>query len=49
MMLWGSAAAFFASVAGIITVGSTYIFGELAAVAFAVSLFTLICAAEAES
>jgi hypothetical protein len=47
MVLLGSLLALLASVAGLVTLGSSYILGEVSAVAFAVSLFILICATEA--
>jgi hypothetical protein len=48
MVLVGSAVALLASFAGVIKLGSAFIIGDLAALAFAISLFTVICAAEAE-
>jgi len=41
--------ALLASAAGLVTLGSSYILGEVSAVAFAVSLFILICATEART
>ena len=49
MVLLGSFLALLASVAGLVTLGSSYILGEVSAVAFVVSLFILICAAEART
>jgi len=49
MVLWASLVALLASVAGLLTLGSTHIFGDAWAVAFAISLFTLICATEART
>jgi len=49
MVLWGSVAALLASVAGLVTLGSIHIVGDLAALVFVISLFTLICATEARS
>ena len=47
MVLWGSFLALLASVVGLVTLGSSYIFGDVSAVSFAFSLFILICATEA--
>jgi hypothetical protein len=49
MVLLGSLLALLASAAGLVTLGSSYILGEVSAVAFAVSLFILICATEART
>ena len=49
MVLWGSLLALLASVAALVTLGSSFILGDLSAVAFAISLFILICATEARS
>ena len=49
MVLWGSVVALLASLAGLVTFGSTHIIGDLAALVFVISLFTLICATEARS
>jgi hypothetical protein len=49
MVLWGSVVALLASVAGLVTLGSIRIVGDLAALAFVTSLFILICATEARS
>ena len=49
MVLLGSSLALLASAAGLVTLGSSYILGEVSAVAFAVSLFILICATEANT
>jgi len=49
MVLLGSLLALLASAAGLVTLGSSYILGEVSAVAFAVSLFILICATEANT
>ncbi len=49
MVLLGALLALLASVAGLVTLGSSYILGEVSAVAFAVSLFILICATEART
>ena len=49
MVLWGSVVALLASVAGLVTLGSIHIIGDLAGLAFVISLFTLICATEAKS
>jgi hypothetical protein len=49
MVLWGSLLALLASVAGLLTLGSTHILSDAWAVAFAISLFTLICAMEART
>ena len=46
MVLLGSSLALLASAAGLVTLSSSYILGEVSAVAFAVSLFILICATE---
>ena len=46
MVLWGSVVALLVSVAGLVTLGSTFVVGDLAALAFVISLFTLICATE---
>ena len=43
-MLWGSLIALLASLAGLVTLGSSHVLRDLAAVAFAISLFVLICA-----
>ena len=48
MVLWGSVVALAAGAAGLVTLGST-IAGDLAALVFVISLFTLICATEARS
>ena len=42
MVLWGSVVALLASLAGLLTLGSTYALGDASAVVFAMSLFTLI-------
>jgi hypothetical protein len=47
MVLLGSSLALLASATGLVTLSSSYILGEVSAVAFAVSLFILICATEA--
>jgi len=47
MVLWGSVLSLAASAAGFMTLGSTQVLGDLAALAFAISLFAVICAAEA--
>jgi len=47
MTLWGSLFGLLASVAGLVTLGSSYFLGDVSAVAFAISLFLLICATEA--
>ena len=47
--LLGSLLALLASAAGLVTLGSSYILGEVSAVAFAVSLFILVCATEART
>jgi hypothetical protein len=47
MLLWASVLMLAASSAGLFMLGSTAIVGELTAVAFAVSLFIVICAMEA--
>ena len=49
MLLWGSVLALAASGPGLLTIGSTYIVGDLVAPAFAISLFIAICATEAQS
>jgi hypothetical protein len=49
MVLWGSVFVLLASVAGLVTLGSIHIIGDLAGLAFVISLFTLICATEAKS
>ena len=49
MVLLGALLALLASAAGLVTLGSSYILGEVSAVAFAVSLFILICATEART
>ena len=49
MVLWGSVVALLASLAGLVTLGSTYVLGDASALVFAMSLFTLICAMEARS
>jgi formate hydrogenlyase subunit 4 len=49
MVLWGSVVALLASVAGLVTLGSLHLVGDLAALVFVISLFTLICATEAKS
>jgi len=41
--------ALLASVAGLVTLGSIHIIGDLSGLAFVISLFTLICATEARS
>ena len=47
MVLWGSLLALLASVAGLVTLGSSYILGGVSAVGFVISLFVLVCATEA--
>ena len=47
MLLWASVLMLAASSAGLFMLGSTAIVGGLTAVAFAVSLFIVICAMEA--
>ena len=49
MVLWGSVVALLASIAGLVTLGSIHIVGDLAGLAFVISLFILICATEARS
>ena len=49
MLLWASVLMLAASSAGLFMLGSTAIVGELTAVAFAVSLFIVICAMEARN
>ena len=49
VVLWGSLLAVVASVAGLVTLGSRFLLGDLSAVAFTISLFILICATEARS
>ena len=49
MVLWGSVVALLASVAGLVTLGSIHMVGDLAALMLAVSLFILICATEART
>ena len=49
MVLWGSVVTLLASLAGLVTLGSTYVLGDASALVFAMSLFTLICAMEARS
>jgi hypothetical protein len=49
MVLWDSVLALAASGASLLTVGSTYIIGDLVALAFATSLFIAICATEVRS
>ena len=45
----GVVVALLASVAGLVTLGSIHIIGDLSGLAFVISLFTLICATEARS
>ena len=47
MLLWASVLMLAASLAGLLMLGPTAIVGELTAVAFAVSLFIVICAMKA--
>ena len=49
MVLWGSVVTLLASLAGLVTLGSTYVLGDAFSLVFAMSLFTLICAMEARS
>ena len=49
MVLWGSVFALLASGAGLVTLGSIHIVGDLAGVPFVISLFMLICATEART
>ena len=48
-MLWGSLFAVSVSLAGLTLFGSIRVVGDLLALAFALSLFTVICATEAAS
>jgi hypothetical protein len=49
MGLWVSVIALLMSVAGLVTLVSIHIVGDLAGVAFVISLFMLICATEART
>ena len=49
MVLWGTVVTLLASLAGLVTLGSTYVLGDASALVFAMSLLTLICAMEARS
>ena len=49
MLLWGSLLALLASVAGLVTLGSSSFLADVSAVAFVISLFVLICTTEARS
>ena len=49
MLLWGSVLMLAASLAGLLMLGPTAIVGEITAIAFAVSLFIVICAMEARN
>jgi|1185.fasta_scaffold73370_1 hypothetical protein len=44
MVLWGSVVTLLTSLAGLVTLGSIHIVGDLAGLAFVISLFILICA-----
>jgi hypothetical protein len=49
MVLWASALSLAASSAGLVMLGSAPIVGELLALGFAISLFIVICATEAQN
>jgi hypothetical protein len=49
MLLWASVLMLAASLAGLLMLGPTAIVGEITAIAFAVSLFIVICAMEARN
>jgi hypothetical protein len=49
MVLWASALSLAASSAGLVMLGSAPLLGELSALGFAMSLFIVICATEAQN